>query len=198
MSFHQRWPADLYLWGRSASRKEQSQRTHTQLYAVIVCYIVWWGWGGFDFCYITLSVGLSVGLKYFNWGTLSRGIGLRSFRPDIPPEISVWGVFVGRRLQNPMRIGEIITYIVCSPLDVRIISVYVNMQPGVIFLRKVAIRTRCFLQNPMRIGKIITYVVCSLLDIRIISVYVYMVFIRKVAIRNEPLTDLSRNWFTDS
>ena len=31
------------------------------------------------------------GLK--NWGTLSRGFGLRSFRPEIP----AWGVFVGRR-----------------------------------------------------------------------------------------------------
>ena len=33
-----------------------------------------------------------------NWGgTLSRGFGLRSFRPVIPPEISAWGVFFGRR-----------------------------------------------------------------------------------------------------
>ena len=30
-----------------------------------------------------------------NWGTLSRGFGLRSFRP----EISAWGVFVGRRFR---------------------------------------------------------------------------------------------------
>ena len=32
-------------------------------------------------------------------------------------------------LQNPIRIGKIITYIVCSLLDVRIISVYVYMPP---------------------------------------------------------------------
>ena len=38
-----------------------------------------------------------------------------------------------------MRIGKIITYIVCSLFDVRIISVYVYMQPRVIFIRKVAI-----------------------------------------------------------
>ena len=30
-------------------------------------------------------------------GTLSRGFGLRSFRPEITPEISAWGVFFGRR-----------------------------------------------------------------------------------------------------
>ena len=30
-------------------------------------------------------------------GHYSRGIGLRSFRPKIPPEISARGVFVGRR-----------------------------------------------------------------------------------------------------
>ena len=30
-----------------------------------------------------------------NWGTLSRGFGLRSFRP----EILAWGVFVGRRFR---------------------------------------------------------------------------------------------------
>ena len=30
-----------------------------------------------------------------NWGTLSRGFGLKSFRP----EISAWGVFVGRRFR---------------------------------------------------------------------------------------------------
>ena len=30
-----------------------------------------------------------------NWGTLSRGFGLRSFSP----EISAWGVFVGRRFR---------------------------------------------------------------------------------------------------
>ena len=30
-----------------------------------------------------------------NWGTLSRGFGLRSFRP----EISAWGVYVGRRFR---------------------------------------------------------------------------------------------------
>ena len=38
-----------------------------------------------------------------------------------------------------MRFGKIITYIVCSLFDVRIISVYVYMQPRVIFIRKVAI-----------------------------------------------------------
>ena len=39
-----------------------------------------------------------------------------------------------------MGFGKIITYIICSLFDVRIISVYVYyMQPRVIFIRKVAI-----------------------------------------------------------
>ena len=49
----------------------------------------------------------------------------------------------------------------------------------------------------MRFGTIITYIVCLLLDVLIISVYVHMqhrvIFIRKVAIRNKPLTAHSRN-----
>ena len=44
---------------------------------------IWWGRGR--------------GFGQTNCGTLSRGFGLRSFRPEIPSEISAWGVFVGRR-----------------------------------------------------------------------------------------------------
>ena len=54
-----------------------------------------------------------------NWGTLSRGFGLRSFRP----EISAWGVFVGRRFRpeeflsaGDFDLGSLLSALLCSAL----------------------------------------------------------------------------------